>query len=85
MTGRARELVREYRAVVEASPRSCGRPRIADVLAGVDEPGALADTAGWSPDLTMEQQVELLETIDARGAPRAGARRGRARRWPSSS
>ena len=28
------------------------------------EPGALADTAGYSPDLTFEQKVELLETLD---------------------
>jgi ATP-dependent Lon protease len=39
--------------------------RFADALQGVDDPGALADTAGWSPDLTVEQKVELLETLDA--------------------
>jgi ATP-dependent Lon protease len=63
-TTRARELAREYRAVVETILEHRGARRIADVLAGVDEPGALADTAGYSPDLTMEQRVELLETID---------------------
>jgi ATP-dependent Lon protease len=61
---RARELAREYRAVVESILEHRGARRIADVLAGVDDPGALADTAGYSPDLTMEQRVELLETID---------------------
>ncbi len=30
------------------------------------EPGALADTAGYSPDLTFEQKVQLLEAIDVR-------------------
>ena len=34
------------------------------MLAGVDDPGQLADMAAYSPDLTMEQRVELLETID---------------------
>ena len=38
--------------------------RLQDALAGVSEPGALADTAGWWPDLTLERKVELLETID---------------------
>ena len=30
----------------------------------ITEPGALADTSGYSPDLTFEQKVELLETLD---------------------
>ena len=28
------------------------------------DPGALADTAGWWPDLAIERKVELLETLD---------------------
>jgi ATP-dependent Lon protease len=63
-TARARELAREYRAVTEAVLEHRGARRIADVLAGVDDPGQLADTAGYWPDLTMEQRVELLETLD---------------------
>ncbi|MGI8755048.1 MAG: endopeptidase La, partial [Acidimicrobiales bacterium] len=31
---------------------------------GLDEPDALADAAGWWPDLSLERRVELLETID---------------------
>ena len=30
------------------------------------EPGALADTSGYSPDLTFEQKMQLLETVDVR-------------------
>ena len=30
----------------------------------ITEPGALADTAGYSPDLTFAQKVELLQTLD---------------------
>ena len=41
-----------------------GSPRVADALSGVDDIGALADTAGWSPDLSVEQKIELLETLD---------------------
>ena len=33
-------------------------------MRSITEPGALADTAGYSPDLTFEQKVELLETLD---------------------
>src|SRR5205814_495057 len=29
-------------------------------------PGGRADTAGYSPDLTFEQKVQLLETLDVR-------------------
>jgi ATP-dependent Lon protease len=61
---RAKELAREYRAVVEEILDQRGARRFADILAGVDDPGQLADTAAYSPDLTMEQRVELLESID---------------------
>jgi len=63
-TGRAKEMVREYRAVVRGIAEKLGNPRIADALAGVDDPGALADTAGWAPDLSVEHKVELLEELD---------------------
>jgi ATP-dependent Lon protease len=63
-TPRARELAKEYRAVVEAILEQRGARRVADVLAGVDDPGQLADMAAYAPDLTMEQRVQLLETID---------------------
>jgi ATP-dependent Lon protease len=64
VTGRSKELAREYRAVVRGIAQKLGSPRFADALAGVEDPGALADTAGWSPDLSVEQKVELLETVD---------------------
>jgi ATP-dependent Lon protease len=63
-TPRALELAREYRAVVETILEHRGARRFVDVLAGVDDPGQLADTAAYSPELTMDQRVELLETID---------------------
>jgi ATP-dependent Lon protease len=64
VSGRARELAREYRAVVRGIAEKMGTPRIADALTGVDDPGALADTAGWSPDLSVERKIELLEELD---------------------
>ncbi|MGQ0824550.1 MAG: endopeptidase La [Actinomycetota bacterium] len=63
-TDRARELAREYRAIVDAIFEHRGARRLADVLQDIDEPGPLADTAAYAPDLTMEQRVQLLEAID---------------------
>jgi ATP-dependent Lon protease len=63
-TPRARELAREYRAVVESILESRGARQVAETLRGVDDPGQLADTAVYSPDLSFERKVELLETID---------------------
>ncbi|HEX8123111.1 MAG TPA: endopeptidase La [Solirubrobacteraceae bacterium] len=63
--GRTRELERDYRAVVEEILEERGADeRVAAFLRAVVEPGALADTSGYAPDLTFEQKVELLETVD---------------------
>ncbi len=60
-----RELEREYRAVVEEILEIRGDDgRISAFVRSITEPGALADTAGYSPDLNVEQKVELLETLD---------------------
>jgi ATP-dependent Lon protease len=63
--GRTRELEREYRAIVEEILELRGDDgRIAAFLRAIVEPGALADSAGYSPQLTYEQKVELLRTLD---------------------
>src|SRR5918911_2018552 len=63
--GRTRELAREYRAVVEEILELRGAdPRIQEFLRSITEPGALADTCAYSPDLTFAQRVRLLETLD---------------------
>jgi ATP-dependent Lon protease len=61
---RARELAREYRGAVEAITEARGVPAVADVLRGVTDPGQLADMSGYAPDLSFEQKVEVLETLD---------------------
>ena len=33
-------------------------------MRSITHPGALADTAGYSPDLNVAQKIELLETLD---------------------
>jgi len=59
------ELAREYRAVVEEILELRGDDgRIAAFLRSVEEPGALADTSGLSPDISNESKLRLLETID---------------------
>jgi ATP-dependent Lon protease len=63
--GRTRELSREYRAVVEEILELRGADRrIHEFLRSITEPGALADSAGYSPDISYEQKIELLETLD---------------------
>src|ERR1700726_402564 len=62
---RTRELEREYRAVVEEILELRGDDgRIAAFLRAIVEPGPLADSAGYSPNLTYVQKVELLRTLD---------------------
>jgi ATP-dependent Lon protease len=63
--GRTRNLEREYRAVVEEILELRGDDgRVSAFVRSISEPGALADTGGYSPDLTYDQKVELLQTID---------------------
>jgi ATP-dependent Lon protease len=63
--GRTRNLEREYRAVVEEILELRGDDgRVSAFVRSITEPGALADTSGYSPDLTYDQKVKLLQTLD---------------------
>ncbi len=58
-------LGREYRALVEEIMDARGRgAQAVAFLRGIDHPGRLADTAGYSPEIPFEKKVELLETLD---------------------
>lgn len=59
-----RLLATELRATFRALFNEIGGHRLVEVLRGLDEPGALADAAGWWPDLSPERKVTLLETTD---------------------
>src|SRR5215831_5069560 len=60
-----REIEREYRAVVEEILELRGDDgRISAFVRSITAAGALADTAGYSPDLNFAQKVDLLETLD---------------------
>src|ERR1700704_3291930 len=55
--GRTRHLEREYRALVEEILELRGDDgRVAAFVRSITEPGALADTSGYAPDLTFEQK-----------------------------
>src|SRR5579875_4222738 len=63
--GKTRNLEREYRATVEEILEVRGDDgRIAGFLRSISEPGMLADTSGYSPDLSYDQKVKLLLTVD---------------------
>ncbi len=63
--GRTRELERELRAVYDEILELRGDDgRVASFLRAITEPGALADASGYAPDLTFDDKVRLLETID---------------------
>ena len=64
MSEHAHELAREYRIVIEEILEARGASGIVAFLRTIDHPGALADTAGYSPDLSLERKIELLETLD---------------------
>jgi ATP-dependent Lon protease len=64
---RTKELVQEYRAVVEEILELRGADdRVAAFLRSIQDPGPLADTTGYSPDLTRDQKLKLLETVDVK-------------------
>jgi ATP-dependent Lon protease len=67
MDARLRELATEYRAIVEEILDHRGDDgRVSDFLRAIVDPGALADTTGYSPDVPFAKKVELLEALDLR-------------------
>jgi ATP-dependent Lon protease len=60
-----RELEREYRAVVDEILELRGDDgRIRAFVRSITNTGALADTAGYSPDFSFDQKLQILETFD---------------------
>ncbi|HVV58096.1 MAG TPA: endopeptidase La [Gaiellaceae bacterium] len=59
------ELEREYRAIVEEILEfRDADSRISAFLRSITEPGSLADTAAYAPDISFADKVQLLEAID---------------------
>jgi ATP-dependent Lon protease len=59
-------LVAEYRAIVTEVLEHRGIGAVAERILGMENPSQLADLAVYSPDLTLAQKVQLLETLDIR-------------------
>jgi ATP-dependent Lon protease len=63
-TPTALELAREYRAVLENILLTRGARRMAERLRDVTDASQIADLSGYSPDLSLAQKVQVLETVD---------------------
>ncbi|OXY97283.1 endopeptidase La [Streptomyces diastatochromogenes] len=64
LPGHATELVKEYKALATSWLKKRGAWQVVDRVQAIDDVSALADNSGYSPFLTTEQKVELLETAD---------------------
>src|SRR3954470_18686864 len=64
LPGHVTELVKEYKALATAWLRKRGAWQVVDRVQAIDDVSTLADNSGYSPFLTTEQKVELLETAD---------------------
>ena len=58
------EKMVEFRAVVTEIMHLRGVGPVAERILDVDDPGQLADLVVYAPELTLEQKIEVLETID---------------------
>lgn len=64
LPGHVGELVKEYKALATAWLRKRGAWQVVDRVQAIDDVSALADNSGYSPFLTLDQKLELLETAD---------------------
>ncbi|MFJ3416198.1 endopeptidase La [Streptomyces sp. NPDC086082] len=64
LPGSGSELVKEYKALATAWLRKRGAWQVVDRVQAIDDVSTLADNSGYSPFLTTEQKIELLETAD---------------------
>jgi ATP-dependent Lon protease len=64
LSERAHVMAREYRALIETLLELRRAAEVIQMVRGIDKPAQLADLAGYSPDLSLERKVEILETLD---------------------
>ncbi|MDX3225584.1 endopeptidase La [Streptomyces sp. ME19-01-6] len=64
LPGAVSELVKEYKALTTSWLRKRGAWQVVDRVQQIDDVGQLADNSGYSPFLSVQQRVELLETAD---------------------
>jgi ATP-dependent Lon protease len=64
LTEKAHVLAREYKALIENLLELRGASEVVQMVHGIDKPSQLADLSGYSPDLSLERKVEVLEALD---------------------
>ncbi len=64
LTETSHVLAREYKALIENLLELRGASEVVQMVRGIDKPSQLADLSGYSPDLSLERKVEILETLD---------------------
>ncbi|WP_411141025.1 endopeptidase La [Streptomyces sp. x-80] len=64
LPGAVGELVTEYKALITSWLRKRGAWQVVDRVQQIEDVSALADNSGYSPFLTTEQKLRLLETVD---------------------
>jgi ATP-dependent Lon protease len=64
LTEKAQLLAREYKALIENLLEIRGAGEAVQLIRTIDRPSQLADMSGYSPDLSLERKVEVLETLD---------------------
>lgn len=63
-TAEADEIAADYRAAATNLLDKIGGRRMTGALRELTDPGALADSIGYWPELTLDRRVQLLETVD---------------------
>lgn len=64
LPGAVAELVKEYKALATSWLKKRGAWQVVDRVTQIDDVSALADNSGYSPFLSTQQKIELLETDD---------------------
>ncbi|MFJ9434473.1 endopeptidase La [Streptomyces sp. NPDC101490] len=64
LPGQVTDLIKEYKALATSWLKKRGAWQVVDRVQQIEGVGALADNSGYSPFLSVEQKVALLETAD---------------------
>ncbi|MYW01276.1 endopeptidase La [Streptomyces sp. SID3343] len=60
------ELAREYKALVTTVLGKRGAWQVVDHVQALEDPSDLADNSGYAPYLTLQQKIDVLQTVDVR-------------------
>jgi ATP-dependent Lon protease len=59
-------LAREYKGLATSILHQRGASQFVDFITRMSDPSLLADSAGYAPYFTIEQKLDLLQTVDVR-------------------